>query len=956
MARPLVLIYQDLQQASVEPQTPDLSSVIAGPAYVIKDYPDDAAEILLSTAYGQLEQPAGGAGVYVPPLANTAAVTVVAYPGNAAGALVDHASVRVFLQTPHVVVGSTHGVGQVLGTAVTTSSTVGLENKVTFTGGSPNLVTAKVKVGDRIILTDSGGATVVRTVMSVGEPDAAGTVTDVTSLRVSQNLPAAGWVFDASGEARIERTVATQEYVDSVGDVITFPYAGLDTLVINGGISLTVDSISMPVSYAGVYVAYRALRQDLASDVDFVTQSDVLIDSVGRSYFAKLGLIDARNPLAAGVFVALMNAGAAPIYFVGVQSNDAAGHAAVRAVTESRDDLYAFVPLTDNLSVIGAYKLEWEQLADPTFALENGVPQKFRMVIGNTTLPVNSTIAPSSTTGVSQQPTTSLNTNLKRTLRLTGSPNIDVSQVLAGDIVTIGLVPAGGSWASRRGAHTVAHVNKSEGVPAAQHPEIELLPGTSRWDDANTDASGATEILITSPSGTVKVSKLASLQIDDGSGNGVLFSMKAPTTVGGPWTIAYAAGAPTSTPVITITGFAVSIQISNGVTTYNQIVAAVNGHATLSQIMTAALVGTNGAQAAPVVAAPTAVSGTVCSASIAQNDDLFVWLYDATAKFLSWGVKVGDILQVPVDPNDYSPSAFSGVVYNYTVAQVISENRVAVQTLGDDSPSADNELPHYFNRHLAGRYIDDETSTSASALRYQIVRSLTTDDQVSQLVAVAQSLRSKRAVVVWPDLVDVDGLKDGSLPRTDPAVPAAAASQPGWYIACQVAGALAGLPVQHGLTNLGLVQIKKLYHSTKWFREAQLSKLSDGGLFVMHQLAPDALPECIHQLTTDPTAIETGEVSVVRNVDYVSIVFQGVIKPFLGRWNVLPETLSAIFTEVNKTIVELKGRRVAQIGAPLVSGEITSLKQSDVAANRVVMFSNIKVPVPLNGVDVHLVV
>jgi hypothetical protein len=959
MTRPLVLVYQDLAASSVEPSVPDLNSVIVGPAYVVKDYPDDATSILLDTKYGALEAPAGGTAAYSPPLANTPAITVVAYPGNAPGAAVDHASVTVVLQNPHIVIGATYGDPTVMppvGTKIVTSTTVGLENKVVFTGG--DLVAAGVQVGDRLVMTDSGGSnTIVGTIASIGEPDAHGVVTDVTALRLAANVPATGWIADANGEARIERVLSDRVVVDAVGNVVTFPYTGTDTLVLNGGVTVTVGAKAYAVSYAGVYVSYRALRQDLASDVDFATANDVLIDALGRTYFAKIGLVDARNPLAAGVWLALQSAGTAPIYFVGVAANDASGHIQARAVTESRRDLWAFVPMTDNLSIHGSYKLEWDQLASPNYALTNGVEQKFRAVLASTALPVNTTIAPASVTGVAQPPTTTTNTGLKRTLVFHGTPTIDVSQVVVGDQVTIGLVPAGGSWSTRRGTHSVAHVNKSTDSPTAgDYPTIELLPGTARWNDAATDASGGCEILIKTPGNPVpKVSKLASLQIDDGSNNGVKFQMLVPTVNGGPYTIAYAAGA---TLAVSIVGFAITVTVPAG-TTYDQIAAAVNAHVAVSQLLVASRVGTNAAQATTTVAAaPVAVSSTLCAASVAPNDDLVVWLFDANAKFLTQGVKVGDVVQIPVDPNNYLASAFDGQLLSYTVAQVISENRLQVAILGDDTPSAANELPHAYNRTLAGRYIDDETASTLSAQNYRVVRTLTTDDQVNTLITVAQSLKSKRATMVWPDLCDVDGLKDGSQPR-DPATPFVASpalAQPGCYIACVIAGALAGLPVQRGLTRLGLPGIKKLYHTTRYFREAQLSKLSDGGLFVMHQKTLAALPECIHQLTTDVTAVETGELSVVRNVDYVSIVLQNVIDPFLGQWNVLPETLSEIFNQMSRTITDLKSRKIAQIGAPLVSAEISSLKVSDVAANRVVTFVNAKVPIPLNGVDLHLVV
>lgn len=966
MARPLVLIYQDLQQTSVPPSTPDLNSVIVAPCYVIYDYPDDAQVILLTQTYGQLNQPSGTAGSveeYIPPAANTPTVTVVAYPGITPGAIVNQASVRLFLQNPHVVIGaatSTFYGEQELGTNVTTYATTGLQNKVTFTSPTVSLVTAGVQSGDIAILTDSTGVVVVATVLSVGEPNAMGVVTDPESLRLTANLPGS-WTDDDMGFCRIERGLPSQEYVDTVGNVITFPNVGSDTLVINGGIFLPVNGVKMPLSYAGIYLPYTALRQDLASDVNSVSTSDLLTDSIGRPNFAALGIVDARNPLAAGVYVALLNSGTAPVYYFGVQANTPAGYEAALAVTEYRDDLWAFAIMTTDLTVLGAYELDFNTLADPSQALANGVPQKFRAVIGSTLLPINSTIAPQSVTGCSQNGA-DISTGLYNTVNFaTSGPTTDCSSVVAGDHMTIGLVPAGGTWTTRRGLSLVSHVNQSpDDPPTDAQCQIEIVPTLSRWNSGGADSSGHAEILITDPTGTiVKVSLLASLFLTSNSvgpsATGVTINALVPTTQGGPYTFQYLDTLSAPTPVITIAGFVVTVNIQATVTTTTQIITAINTNPVLSQLVHAVQTGAESVQhTAMGSAAPMAAPTDACS--ITLNDHLYTWLFDINATFLTDGVQPGDIVQIPINPNNYLFSAFTGPILSYSVAQVISENLLAVQTLGDDTATADNELPHFYNRHIEDSYITDIDNGSPS-INYQVVRTLTSDDQINDLIAAAQSVSNKRCVIVWPDLVTVDGLNDGSLPRgATPLVPAPAANQNGAYIACQVAGALAGLPVQQGLTNLGLAGISTIYHSTKFFREAQLTLLSDGGLFVMQQLAPDALPECIHQLTTDPTAVETGELSVVRNIDFVSISTQQVVNPFLGQWNVLPETLTAILSAVNVNFISMQNQKVARIGAPLTSGTVTSLVVDPSASNRVVMVCNIQVAEPLNGADVHLVI
>lgn len=952
MARPIVIVYQETDVPQVTLVTPDLNTVFVGPCYLIKQYPEDAAEILLGSAYGQLQQPAGGASQYTPPTSGTDAVTVSAYPGNAAGALVDPASVRFTLSFPRVSMGATYaGCGTVYGANCTTSATVGEENKVTVSGA--DFVTAGVQAGDTVILTSSiGTQTAVRTVLSVGEPDASGVVTDATSLRLTANLPAAGggadaWTYNSSGELRIERTLATQSLVDSTGAIVTFPEAGSTTCVVRGGVTLGVTvggaTVQKPLSYAQLYVSYRALRQDLQAPVR-VSGADVRTAG-GISSYTTLGRIDAQNPLAAAVFVGLQNAGSSPVYAFGVTSNDAAGHLAARAAMSARRDLHTFVPLTQDTNVVAGYKFAWEDLASPDYALENGVPQIFRVVLGNAPLPTSRTVAEPSITGEAiQQAGTATGRN--RTLTFAGTPSIDLSAVLPGDTITIGLVAAGGAWSGRRGAHKVAHVNSTTA--------IEIEPGTSRWNDAASDSAGGTEVRITSPTGTVKFQRTAFLELLT-TGDGVRFEANAPTTVGGPYRVRFVDTGDV-VPVVSISGFDITVNLDATVTTYQAVVDAVNAHAAVSSVVTASLVGSDVAVPAAVAFTALAITTTECSVTISANDTLYLRLSDTNAAFITAGVKVGDTVEIPIDVNNYLSTAFDGRVLSYTVAQIPSETSLLVQNLGDDKAAVATELPHGYMRDLPSRAVDNTPGGSpAAALHYRVRRKLSTDDQITALIAIAQGFRSKRVTLCWPDEVTVKDLQDATLPRTVATTPAPAARQPGWMIAAQVGGALAGLPVQQGLTNLGLAGVAKLYHSSNYFDEAQLSKLSDGGWFVMHQRVDEELPFCIHQLTTDVTALQTGELSVVKNVDFVSVFLQVELESFLGRYNAIAEALDDALTSMNAAIEDLKGRKMARIGPPLLSGEVTSIKFSDVAADRMVIRFKGKVPNPLNQIDLHVV-
>lgn len=1065
MAVPLVLIFQELAQAQVTPTTPDLSTVIVGPAYDLLDYPDDAEKILLDSAYGSLESDA----TYVPPVAGTDAVVVPdqGYPEQSAGSLVDHASVRLYLRLPHVILGSTYlsgGVAPVLGASFTTSSSD--RTLVTITTPTVDFVAAGVRPGDRIMLTSSlGSQHVVRTVQSVGDLSPSGLVetSSVLSLRLTSALPDSGsgadqWTYDTAAEGRVERTLVTQELLSPP---ISFPETGTDKLVLTGGVVLPVSitvvgtvaaptattaTVNRAVSYAQIYLGYRALRQDLQGVESFTASSATSVSGVPT--LTGLGKIDARNPLAVGVSLALLNAGTMPIYAYGVVSNDETGHLEARGAMESRRDLYCFVPLTDDINIHAAYKSQFEAMADPNVALATNTKQKFRIVLGSISMPVNSVVYAGGISGVSQQPSGAA-TGKYRTLSVAAASTgtIGVESVLPGDSITIGLTPVAGAWQNRRGTHVVGHVNSSKNYPNSGDPSaLEVVPGSTRWDDTAGASSGDVEVLIKGQDGTTKVSVLASASKATGAGGTlgtILYAMKAPTVVGGPYSVNYVTDAGVASATVTIVGFAITVTVNGSSHTHTQVAAAVNTHPAVSALLTASVTGGGGQTVAPASQTRTQITGQTGAAAsivagaagghvrvtgvtgmtaasvgnyltisgaasggnngtfliavytsatsvdvvngsgvtgdanngaitwteyapttnivpvagsatttVAVNDDMFNRLEDTAATFMSAGVKAGDTIQIPLDPNDYGASAFTGRVLTYKVASVLNENRLLIANGSDDTGSLGNELPHYFERDYPNRYIDN---VAPNAVNYRVVRALTKDETVLALVTTVQSARSKRLTVVWPDSMTVSGLRDGSLPRAVSSTATVAGKQPGWALACTVGGVISAIPVQAGLTNGSFIGVTALDHAQGYFREEQLGQLSDGGLFVCYQETPGALPICLHQLTTDTTALETGELSVVKNIDFLSKFYQAILETFLGQYNVLPETQNEISRAVQDGTTDLKSRKLARVGAPLLEGTVTSIGPSDFAADRIEMYFRGKVARPLNTISFHLV-
>jgi hypothetical protein len=124
---------------------------------------------------------------------------------------------------------------------------------------------------------------------------------------------------------------------------------------------------------------------------------------------------------------------------------------------------------------------------------------------------------------------------------------------------------------------------------------------------------------------------------------------------------------------------------------------------------------------------------------------------------------------------------------------------------------------------------------------------------------------------------------------------------------------------------------------------------------VFAQQTPTSLPFTIHQLTTDPNTLESGEFSVVKNFDFVSLFFVDILEEFLGTYNVYDETLTLIRAAINIGGETLRLRTYAKIGAPLTAFSIIDLAQSPTSADRINAHLSVGLPKPLNNIELHLV-
>lgn len=309
----------------------------------------------------------------------------------------------------------------------------------------------------------------------------------------------------------------------------------------------------------------------------------------------------------------------------------------------------------------------------------------------------------------------------------------------------------------------------------------------------------------------------------------------------------------------------------------------------------------------PLTAQISPPTGTSSATAESGIDSSHKNLLDNTATFITSGVEIGDNVVI------------SSV--SYPVTAILSENRVSVLDAA-------------------------MVLTPSSMYTYSIIRTMTPDQQVTALNAVTASLTSSRLVMVLPDQVLVAGVVN--------TLTGVASEQPGYYLSAAVGGMIAGLPPQQGFTFIGLAGIQQVFGTTGHFSDTELDSLGNGGWYCIVQDNPEAIPYCLHELTTDTTTLESGELMVVKNFDYVSIAYKNALQGFLGVYNVIPSTLDFLASAFDSVTTTLQLQVYPRIGAPILSATLTSIAPLAGEADRVEMYGSVNIPRPLNAIGLHL--
>lgn len=904
LSRPNTVVYQEYEDISVVPATPFLNTLVVGPCYQLLDYLDDKEDCEAGT-YGTLQ-------MNNPRTSPTAAVIITTPPEIEAGATLVDASVGVFFDEAQVVM-----------TEVTTVAPGGplagiyAANDNLFTTVDENgrhMGAAYIQAGDTLICESTGAADFVKTVKELAYTFY-GAALDFTTWGVDTGdiITVAN---DVASPSRNGTYTVKRKYILAGSVVATaIEIEDADVTVMNGGApanaDITIRSAGGTLKHTTIGGAPVALGDwcNLRVTEDFSAAnpgggSSTCLWRIERE-LADVELVAANfsvNPTTKAVTV---GAGITTIVSSTIGAKAVSYAKIYMEYAALRQDLQNVAEVSSSseaIALLGKY--------DARNPLCVGV----HVALANTSTPIK-------VYGLSADTLAGYTDFVERTSHLT---DIYAVCALTYDASIIGYLK--GVWENYADpTYVLTHGIKQKfravlgGVDLVTQSEvIAATAGASTLTKAGTTPAGNYTLTLASQTGQTSDIDFSA----DGVVPGDLIELVLAGVDLGVFTIAHI----NSATVVEVEEALPALAAPSD--PLDRLTVTTPAGVTIKEIVYA--------------------GGGTKTFSVTRGalDALYLTLSSSTSEFITDGVVPGDLLQIPTDPESSSFTTYD----SWVIATVDSETRVTVVNGGNNTADLQNELPHLIKRTVVA-----DRTVSAGTVYFRVKRNMTKTEQVNYMLAVAQSLDSKRAILCYPNSVDIADLVDGSLPRTGTA-PTVAAAQPGYYLACLVGGQTAGQPSQQGFTNLGGNGIDRVYNSNDYFSEEQLTNLSNGGVYVFVQDAPAALPYTIHEVTTDVLSLETGEYMHVKNLDYLSMSFLETLRPFIGKWNITPDAIQFITQALYAIINTHKTAYRARIGAPLIDATVrTVFQNTDVAEDRMEAYVDADLPSVLNTIGLHLV-
>lgn len=281
-------------------------------------------------------------------------------------------------------------------------------------------------------------------------------------------------------------------------------------------------------------------------------------------------------------------------------------------------------------------------------------------------------------------------------------------------------------------------------------------------------------------------------------------------------------------------------------------------------------------------------------------------------------VKVGDIVR-----HSFSTDAWGSTTY-----------------VEDEVRSVESNTVLYLKNGLA--------APTGAAIKVEVYHVYSVAEMADVIAETAAAFANRRIGSVFPAYAGSNGVV-----------------APGWAVACAVAGLRSSLPPQQPMTNIAINGFDDLVLCYKTFSVTQLNKMAEYGTLIVMQDVAAGEVYIRHQLTTAAHEgdLNTAEFSITTNFDSCSYYFASVLAPFIGRYNITPQLIEVIQTQIESGINYLSSFTGAGLLGPQLikddgerKSEIKTLMQHPTLKDRLYAVVDLAMPYPFNNIELHLVV
>ena len=246
----------------------------------------------------------------------------------------------------------------------------------------------------------------------------------------------------------------------------------------------------------------------------------------------------------------------------------------------------------------------------------------------------------------------------------------------------------------------------------------------------------------------------------------------------------------------------------------------------------------------------------------------------------------------------------------------------------------------------ADNYPANATELTSYYVSRSLLPSTKIDRQIEILKAEANAIASKRLFLTFPGACTVVSGDSEFV------------GVPSYYVSAAFSGLMARLEIHRPKNFLGLAGVSGLQDFSR-FSDDQLDQISDAGYLVFQQEEATSAPFCVHQINTYHGVAagtqEYTELSVLANFDFVSRYLKEVLDPFAGTVNIVPSTFGIINASLDAAMDNLSSRRVATIGAPLLSGSVEYVRQASYDSGTLEASVLVSLPKVLNKIILEVV-